>query len=244
MRQKKRARTNRYRLLIILLILLALVCSLYLIARYRGYQEGIEVYDMIQSRITVEEPEDPQREADIRNILGDNLAGRAWIYCPATPINYPVMQAGDNQYYLNHLPDGRANGNGSIFLDYRNAPDFTDDNSILYGHRMMNGTMFGGIAKYTTTAYYEQKPYFYLYTNDKSYKVELFAGYVLDGGASLPLSFEEGGQQAFIEESKAKSKFQSSVAPSSEDRLLTMVTCDYAWDNARFVLTGRLVPLS
>lgn len=238
-----RFRRRRYRLITGLLVFVALGCMLYLFSRYRGYQEGIRIYDAIRSSITVEEPENPEREEDIRDISKDNLPGQAWIYCPGTPIDYPVMQSGDNLYYLTHFPDGRVNGNGSIFLDCRNTSDFTDDNSILYGHRMMNGTMFGGIAKYTSTAYYKRNPYFYLYTKDASYRVELFAGYVLDGGDSLPLRFAEEGQQAFIQEVKAKSKFQSDITPTMEDRLLTMITCDYEWNNARFALIGRLVPI-
>ena len=69
-----------------------------------------------------------------------------WIYSPDTTINYPVMQGDDNDYYLKHLADGTENRNGCPFLDVQNRPDFTDNNSIIYGHHMQT---FGSIQEHT-----------------------------------------------------------------------------------------------
>ena len=81
-----------------------------------------------------------------------------WIYSSDTTINYPVVQGSDNAYYLKHLADGTENRNGCPFLDVQNRPDFTDDNSIIYGHHMQNGTMFADISWYEDQNYYNEHP--------------------------------------------------------------------------------------
>ena len=101
-----------------------------------------------------------------------------WIYSPNTTINYPVVQGDDNAYYLKHLADGTENRNGCPFLDVQNRPDFTDDNSIIYGHHMQNGTMFAGISWYEDQSYYDEHPVMYLMTPSATYRIELFSGYI------------------------------------------------------------------
>jgi len=93
----------------------------------------------------------------------------AWIYIEDTRINYPVMQGKDNDYYLNHLINGKWNGGGSIFMDYRVKADISDRHTILYGHRLKNGNMFHGITKYKRQSYYEAHPTGYLVTPEQTY---------------------------------------------------------------------------
>ena len=66
----------------------------------------------------------------------------AWLYIPGTNIDYPVMQSGDNDYYTRRAADGSYLYAGSLFMDYRCSSDFSDFNSVIYGHNMGNGTMF------------------------------------------------------------------------------------------------------
>ena len=68
-----------------------------------------------------------------------------WIYSENTPINYPVVQSDDNEYYLRRLTNGEYNIAGSIFMDYRNSASLEDNNTIIYGHNMKNNTMFGSL---------------------------------------------------------------------------------------------------
>jgi len=77
----------------------------------------------------------------------------AWIYCENTPINYPVLRCEDNSYYLNHLPDGQYNKNGSLFVDYRCSSNFSDFNTIIYGHNMKTEKMFGSLTNYKRQSY-------------------------------------------------------------------------------------------
>ena len=101
-----------------------------------------------------------------------------WLYCEGTPINYPVMQSDDNDYYLRRLPDGTYNTAGSLFADYRCGKIGETNNCIIYGHNMKNGTMFSSLTKYKSQSYYDEHPVLYLYTPEGDYKIELIAGFV------------------------------------------------------------------
>ncbi|MCL2165435.1 MAG: class B sortase [Oscillospiraceae bacterium] len=110
----------------------------------------------------------------------------AWILIEGTPINYPVMQASDNDFYLTHLPNGSYNKMGSVFMDYRNAPDFSDLTSLIYGHNTRSGNMFGSLKNYNKQSYYEEHPLMILYTPERDYDVLLFAGYVINTAKETP----------------------------------------------------------
>ena len=165
-----------------------------------------------------------------------------WIYIEDTEINYPVVQGSDNQYYLKHLFSGEYNSSGCIFLDSRVAADFSDWHSILYGHHMKNGTMFSGLDKYKTQEYYDAHSLALLMTPGGNYEVEFFAGYVAsvedeawDVGFGSDAEFE-----AWLELARERSWFESDVSVAVTDRILTLSTCSYEFDNARFVLLGVL----
>ncbi len=165
-----------------------------------------------------------------------------WIYLPDSKINYPIVQAEDNNYYMYRLYDGTGNGSGSIFMDFRNTPDFSDMHSILYGHHMNNGSMFAGITKYKKQAYYDEHPYCLLLTPNGNYKVEFFAGHVASVENDLvawDLDFENEEEFAqWLDRAISKSTFQSTVEVSPTDKILTLSTCSYEFNNARYVLLG------
>ncbi len=164
----------------------------------------------------------------------------SWITISGTKLNYPVVQGEDNEYYLRHLFQGGYNTGGCVFLDIRNKPDFTSRHSILYGHRMDDGSMFTCIQNYKKQSYYDSHPYGLLLTPDGNYVVEFFAGYVtsVNGDAwkanfSSDESFEE-----WIAAQIEKSDFTASFTPTSSDRVLTLSTCSKTFNNARYVLHG------
>lgn len=166
----------------------------------------------------------------------------AWVRCEGTPIDYPIVQGKDNEYYLEHLPDGRKNKIGSIFMDYKNSSDFSDKNTLIYGHRVKNGDMFSVLKEYSEQSFYNEHPYLHLYTPAANYVIELFAGYVIDSGYEKPpISFsDESDFERYIAKAKRRSVFKSDISVSSEDLLITLCTCDYSYTNARFILNGKL----
>ena len=133
---------------------------------YTEYHKGTETYEELQDYVQEsKEKDEPSTSEDGNNEeledVGDGylqvyFAGLkkvnpdviAWIQIPALDISYPVVQGKDNYYYLHHMFDGQENKNGSIFVDYHNQPDFLDSNTIVYGHNMKNGSMFGTLDRY------------------------------------------------------------------------------------------------
>ena len=142
-------------------------------------------------------------------------------------IRYPVMQAGDNDWYLHRLPDGTVNPAGSLFLQAENSPAFTDRNSIIYGHNMADGSMFGKLKQF------RQEPAgavpFDLYLPDGTlHRYRLFSVVSTEGGSeAFTIRFPDDA--AFIryqEEMLESSLWQSGMVPEAGNRLVTLVTCD------------------
>lgn len=183
-------------------------------------------------------------EVDFEVLWETNEDVVGWIYCEDTPINFPIVQAEDNDYYLRRLIDGTWNSSGTLFADYRNTADFSDSNTIIYGHNMKNKGMFGTLSNYKEQSYYDEHPIMWLLTPDGNYKVELIAGYVTSSTSEIySIGNTEEEMFALAEQSIEKSTFASDFQVSQGDRFVTLSTCSYEYDNARYVLIGRLIPL-
>lgn len=181
-------------------------------------------------------------EIDFDALLSINSDCVGWIYIPDTEISYPIVQGSDNSYYLKHLFDGKWNSSGCIFLDYRVDVSLSDRHSIIYGHHMKNGTMFSGLTKYKEQNYYENHLVGYLITPEQTYKIEFFAGYVANvTDSAWEIDFESDEDfETWIKDAKKRSWIESDLSPAVTDRVLTLSTCTYEFDNARFVLLGVL----
>ena len=176
---------------------------------------------------------------DRLHAINDNVV--AWLLSPGTQINYAVAQSGDNDFYLHRLIDGSASNGGTPFADYRCSSDFSDWNTVIYGHNMKSGSMFAGLTNYFDPAFYEEHPVMYLYVPGKRYTLELVAGYetdVYDSVYSLPVTKEDRDQIAAY--AAKRSAFDAGIVVGGEDRLVTLSTCTYDYDDARFVLIGRI----
>ncbi len=164
-----------------------------------------------------------------------------WLYCANTGLNYPIVQTAEEggEYYLYRDIDGSSNKNGTVFLDWRCNSDFTSQNNLLYGHNMKTGRMFAPIVKYKDQSFYDAHPYMYLYTPNQLYKVNLFAGMVTPGDSTV---YNYSLSADYIKECISSSTFKSSVGTPTGN-ILTLSTCDYVYDNARYVVMGELVPI-
>lgn len=166
-----------------------------------------------------------------------------WLYCPDTVIDYPVVQGENNAYYLHRLIDGTYNYNGCLFIDYRCEPDLAGRNTIIYGHNMRSGIMFGTLQKYKKADYYAEHPVLYLQTPESTYTLEVFAAYTTTHDSRAYQHFEDDiDYMDYIEYAKSKSKFDCDVKILPDDRIVTLSTCAYEFDNARFVVVCKLVP--
>lgn len=173
-------------------------------------------------------------------LLAINKDTIGWITLDDSAIDYPVVRGADNEFYLHHLFDGEKGNAGTIFMNCHNMPDFTDQNTLLFGHHMRNGAMFAGIEKYRDQDYYEAHPSMALYTPNRDYTVLWFAGFQIQSG-SVPIEFAtESERAAYVEKALRKSDFSSTVTVAPEDRLLTLVTCAYSVEDSRYLLMGVL----
>ncbi len=253
------------RILIVIFVLL-LVFSLYKLLQYRNeskksedlfksYEEYVvQVTPQEGSEVQPSSDETPEGETPVPTVTAaplkvDFTAMRernsdvaTWIYCDATRLNYPVMQSEDNSYYLRRMPDGTSNMAGSLFLDCRSSGDLSDLNSVIYGHNMKNGTMFSTLEKYKTQGYYEQHPVMYIILPEAKYRIELIAGCIVNSGDAIyVLPPSEENITGVVNSIVQRSTFRSNVSAEEGDRFITLSTCSYEYDEARYVLIGRLV---
>lgn len=179
---------------------------------------------------------------DFAALLADCPDVVGWLYCPDTPINYPVVQAEDNNFYLRRLLDGTWNNSGSIFMDYRCPSDLSGWNTVVYGHNMKNDAMFGTLQDYKKQAYYDAHPVLYLLTSAQNYKIDLIGGYTTPSTSedTYGLPDTQDGRDELISKARQQSTFQTDTAVNDGERLITLSTCAYEYDNARYVLVGVL----
>ena len=166
----------------------------------------------------------------------------AWLYCPGTQINNVIAQSDDNDYYLRRLLNGSDANCGTLFADCHNASDFSDEITLIYGHNMKNGTMFASLMNYRDPDYYEEHPVMYLYTPGKRYCLELIAGYTTDANDivfEVPATVAD--REAILAHADKMSSFVSGVTAAPQNRLVILSTCSYAYDDARYVVIGRLI---
>lgn len=236
----------------VLLVLFALLLglSVWQLAAYllENRQEKRFMEELRSRAVTVRDlSAEPARElppitVDFAVLQEENPDVIAWVYCPDTEVNYPVLQSGDNDYYLRRRSDGSHHIAGSIFADCRNAADLSDENLILYGHNMKNGTMFGILPHYAQQEFYEAHPVWYLLTPTANYRAELFAGFVTSTDSLLYSTAwetaEDGGP--IMDKAWADSDFRGGPPPVEGERTITLSTCSYEFSNARYVLLGVL----
>lgn len=168
-----------------------------------------------------------------------------WLYCEDTPINLPLVRGKNNDVYLHRMIDGSWNPAGTLFLDYRNAGDFSHGNTIIYGHNMKDKSMFAVLPSYNDPEFYAQHPVMWLLTPEQDYKVELVAG-CLTSSDSAVYSFGQSQETVYqqVLSCMDRSTFQSGLQISQEDRFVTLSTCSYEFEEARYILLGRLISLA
>lgn len=173
----------------------------------------------------------PDVESDNAQLtLPDSVA---WLTLNDTSIDFPVMQGEDNLEYIDKDPYGNYSLSGSIFLDSRNSADFTDDYSLIYGHHMEGGLMFGSLDKYFEEEYLKNHRSGFLITKDTVYRIDVFA--VVHVLSTNSLIFDPGEHPAeevwdFVE------KNADVYVEPKEGRLLALSTCtDNVPDNRSIV---------
>lgn len=183
---------------------------------------------------------------DFPGLMAKNKDVVGWLYCPDTVVNYPVVQAQDNDTYLHADLSGEYLRSGTLFVDCENDPQpQVQKNYIVYGHSMKNGSMFGALLKYKKQTYYDEHPVWYYLTPDRDYRVELIVGTVVRTQRDIfTTTINEKVMVKELGVLQEYSTFKSEVSYSEEDAFITLSTCSYEFDDARYVLVGKLIPLN
>ena len=217
-----------------------------------GYHKGEQSYADLRELVRVpaagstaqpggDAPEEAAPAIDfdaLRAMYPDTIA---WLTCPGTAIDYPVMHAADNDYYLRRLPSGEWNMGGSLFLDYRHSADFTGAVNVIYGHNMNDGSMFGELEQYGSQAYYMEHPAMTLETADKTYTLHAVYGFVISAEEWVQRDFvNTANRDALLEYASQRSTFKSDYAPAQNAPLAALVTCTSADDQNRYILVCAL----
>lgn len=160
----------------------------------------------------------------LREINPDVLG---WILVPGTNISYPLLQGRDNDQYLRHTWRGNYSVVGSIFLECNNSPGLSDFNTIVYGHRMRNGSMFGSLKYFKNLSYWKSHPCVYITDDNGSHKYNIFAAYEASvSSTTYRLSFpNDAAKQEYIDWGLSQSVIDTGLVPTVSDQILTLSTC-------------------
>lgn len=150
-----------------------------------------------------------------------------WIRVNALDISYPIAQSTNNDYYLHRTFERVDNFAGCIFMEYQNHSDFSDKNTIIYGHNMKNGSMFGQLKKYGKEDFYKEHPCFYLYTKDGVWQYDIFSVRVVDElSDSYTMTFAStDAYRSYLDQAVRKSMYDTTATADVTDSIITLSTC-------------------
>ncbi|HCS73519.1 MAG TPA: SrtB family sortase [Clostridiales bacterium] len=166
-----------------------------------------------------------------------------WISIPNTVIDYPVVQAEDNNFYLRRNIHGEKATAGTIFMDYKSNALAEGGHIILYGHHMRNGTMFKDLVKYKEEDFFQNHENIQYNTLTKEMEWEVFSVYISKADFNYRLTefSSEMKYLEFLHKLEDKSMFKKEIELSEDDQILTLSTCTYEYDDARLVVHARRV---
>ena len=268
-----------WRVIGVLFLLIALACAVLLFLSLRGCEGDIvdikqpddteEVVtlpvdtDVITTETTAPpEPEKPiitgetpseidaKYDVSFADMYNINPDIHAWIKIPGTPIDYPVLQSQvSDLYYERRSYTGDYSVSGCIFTQYYNAPDFSDRNTVVYGHYMLDGTFFGTLHNYKDPEFFEKNRYVYVTVPGHVLVYDIFAAYETDNRHVLTLCnyYDDEDYLEYLgtclNPSTMVRNIREGVELTADDKIITMSTCTsyYTYTNRRYLVQGVLV---
>ena len=245
----------------VLLMLFLLLCSIYI------KMDSDSVYQAADPRQWVQyKPEFPEEVETFEDLQKKNSDVVGWLTVYGSTIDYPVLYSDqDNNYYLNHNALKEPESSGSIFLDYRNHPDFTDFNNILHGHHMARHKMFGDLDRFADEKYFREHEFGNVFFDGKDHSFQIIATILTDGydGNIYKTGIKtEAEKVKFINYVYLKAKLirgvdltnktaaerertlltQGVTSPLTPgDTLLTFSTCNLNETNGRYIVVAKLL---
>ena len=229
-----------------------------LISIYSEYHQGDKEYDGIVEDAIEFQTSDYNEQAkgeseqtskvhtslkvDFERLKQTNKDVVAWIqFDEPERISYPVVKGADNDKYLKTTFEGKRNSAGTIFMDAANAGDFSDHNTFIYGHNMKNGSMFGQLRKFKTKDYYEQNPYFYIYTPDgKEVQYQIFAVCIVEDTSRSYTRFYNSDEEYldYLKYVQSIARYDTGVELTAESKIVSLSTCTNVSETQRLLVHG------
>ena len=171
----------------------------------------------------------------------------AWITIPGTEIDYPILQhASDNSYYLMHNIDGSYGYPGCIYTENLNSKDFTDNNTVIYGHNMKNGSMFAQLHKFEDPDFFQENREVLIYLPEEVLHYTIFAAHIYDD-RHLLYSFDfsdaevyEKYLQSIFDTRDMSANIDKETTVTKDDQIITLVTCIGSQPNNRLLVQAVL----
>lgn len=188
-----------------------------------------------------------QRPVEYDSLIAVNPDIRGWICIPGTGLSLPVLQGKDNEFYLTHDFYGEYDRHGSIFIDCKTDAGIEQSNTVLYGHHMRDGSMFGLLENYVQEDFYRQNPVFSfdLIGEERTYQILAVVKCSLAAGENDFRYYDYkiiSGEEMFWQyynSIKALSLYDIPVTASYGDELVTLCTCDYSVQDGRLLIIGK-----
>ena len=242
MNQRKKSRRVCIHLIFVLLISVILFLTYKVSGVLREQHKAAKEYEEIREKVldeTIEEGE-TSVQVDFKLLMDINPDVVAWIRFDKLPvIDYPIVQAEDNEKYLTTTFAGENNGAGCLFMDCNNAVDFSDENTFIYGHHKENGHMFGSLSKFQDKDYYNGHSTFTIYTPDGTVEeYQIFAVTIVEADSEhyrkVYVNEEEYGD--YLAMIRKSALYETDVEVSVESKILSLSTCTNVRAKERLML--------
>lgn len=246
---------KRRKIIFILSLILLLAGVIYLVVYFVRKEENNKIYEEVQKQNEIVKEEESVVEGepveipiDFASLKQTNPDIYAWIDIEDTNIHYPIVQsATDDTYYLEHTIEGVKGYPGSIYTEMANAKDFSDFNTLIYGHDMKDGTMFKHLHKFEDPEFFKSHETVTIYTETEIKTYRIFAAIVYDNRHIL-YSFDNNDiedRKAFIQSlydaRSLKNQFREGMTIDENSRLITMSTCITGQPDKRYIVVAEEV---
>lgn len=233
-KKQNRTQTVLYTLLFLLCAVVFFVSSFFLIEDLAERFAAQKEYDGL-GLISVDVKDNPdlanRQIADLKKINPDTT-GR--IIIQNTNIDYPVVQGENNEYYLNVSFEDKYSSSGCIYMDYRNKNDYTDPQTVIYGHKMITGTMFNNLKFFKKKSFLEEKPTITIITEEKTLVYEAIVTVVTNRGGDF-IRLNETNED-YLRRCYASAVAKTDTTATNQDRLLILFTCEDDKDGRELVI--------
>ena len=189
------------------------------------------------------ELEAPPISIDFENLTKLNSDVVGWIYIPGTGINYPIVQTNNNYFYMYHNVKKQDANSGAIMMDYKNSSDFTDRNTIVYGHLMNSETMFGELNKMTKDEeFLKSHLVAYILTPTKNYRMDFIAVRTVPAATDpyYNIFVAKEALTNYLKSLQSGSIYYNCEDPDSIEHIVTLSTCNKSFSGARLIVVGNI----